>query len=89
MQQQKVILKQANSGKLPFLSVTYERFIPSYICGISWKKSSKVLANRPFSYSEKESQSNDNLLHFVEFLNVRNRDRSSNATRSNLAYENV
>ena len=37
----------------------------------------------PFSYSEKESQSNDTLLHFVEFSNVRNSDRSSNATRSN------
>ena len=24
--------------------------------------------NRPFSYSEKESQSNDTLLHFVEFF---------------------
>ena len=39
--------------------------------------------NRPFSYSEKESQSNDTLLHFVEFSNVHNSDRSSNATRSN------
>ena len=45
--------------------------------------------NRPFSYSEKESQSNDTLLHFVEFSNVHNTDRSSNATRSNLVYENV
>ena len=36
--------------------------------------------NRPFSYSEKESQSNDTLLHFVEFSNVHNSDRSSNAT---------
>ena len=45
--------------------------------------------NRPFSYSEKESQSNDTLLHFVEFSNVYNSDRSSNATRSNLAYKNV
>ena len=45
--------------------------------------------NRPFSYSEKESQSNDTLLHFVEFSNVHNCERSSNATRSNLAYKNV
>ena len=45
--------------------------------------------NRPFSYSEKESQSNDTLLHFVEFSNVHNSDRSSNATRSNLVYKNV
>ena len=46
-------------------------------------------SNRPFSYSEKESQSNDTSLHFVEFLNVHNSDRSSNATRSNLVYKNV
>ena len=44
--------------------------------------------NRPSSYSEKESQSNDTLLHFVEFSNVHNTDRSSNATRSNLVYKN-
>ena len=47
------------------------------------------LINRPFSYSEKECQSNDTLLHFVEFSNVHNNDRSSNATRSNLVYKNV
>ena len=46
-------------------------------------------SNRPFSYSEKESQSNDTLLHLVDFSNVRNSDRSSNATRSNLMYKNV
>ena len=46
-------------------------------------------SHRPFSYSEKESQSNDTLLHFVEFSNVYNSDRSSNATRSNLVYKNV
>ena len=45
--------------------------------------------NRPFSYSEKESQSNDSLLNLVEFSNVHNCDRSSNATRSSLAYKNV
>ena len=45
--------------------------------------------NRPFSYSEKESQSNDTLLHFVESSNVHNCDRGSNATRSNLVYKNV
>ena len=45
--------------------------------------------NRPFSYPEKESQSNDTLLHFVEFSNVHNCDRSSNATRSNLVYKTV
>ena len=49
----------------------------------------RLFCNRPFSYSENESQSNDTLLHFVEFSNVHNRDRSSNATRSNLVYENV
>ena len=45
--------------------------------------------NRPFSYSEKESQSNDTLLRFVEFSNVHNSDRSSNATQSKLVYKNV
>ena len=34
-------------------------------------------------------QSNDTLLHFVEFSNVHNCDRSSNATRSKLVYKNV
>ena len=48
-----------------------------------------TFSNRPFSYSEKESQSNDTLQHLVEFSNVHNRDRSSNATRSNLVYKNV
>ena len=43
--------------------------------------------NRTFSYPEKGSQSNDTLLHFVEFSNVHNSDRSSNATRSNLVYK--
>ena len=36
--------------------------------------------NRPFSYSEKESQSNDDMLHFVEVSNLLNSDRSPNAT---------
>ena len=45
--------------------------------------------NRPFSYSETESKSNDTLLHFEEFSNVHNSDKSSKATRSNLAYKNV
>ena len=45
--------------------------------------------NRPISCSEKESQSNDTLLHFVELSNVHNSDNSSNATRSNLMYKNV
>ena len=40
----------------------------------------EFMHNRPFSYSEKEFQSNDTLLHFVEFSNVHNSDRSSNAT---------
>ena len=38
---------------------------------------------------KKESQSNDTLLHFVEFSNVHNCDRSSNATRSSFEYKNV
>ena len=37
-----------------------------------------------FSYSGKESESNDILLHYIEFSNVYNSDRSTDATRSNL-----
>ena len=43
--------------------------------------------NRPFSFSEKGSQSNDVCLHFEEFSNVHNSDRSPNAIRSNFAYK--
>ena len=42
-----------------------------------------------FSYSENECGSNDISLQFVEFSNVHNSDRSSNATLSNLAYKIV
>ena len=52
-------------------------------------KEAGMINNRPFSYSENESQSNATLLNFVEFSNVHNSDRSSNATRSNLVYKNV
>ena len=45
--------------------------------------------NRPFSYFENESGSNDISLNFVGFSNVHNCDRSSNATQSNLAYKIV
>ena len=45
------------------------------------------IPNRRFTFSEKESQSNDTLLHFVEFSNVHNSDRSSNATQSKLVYK--
>ena len=38
---------------------------------------------------KKNLKSNDTLAHFVEFSNVHNSDRSSNATRSNLVYKNV
>ena len=38
---------------------------------------------------KKESQSNDTSLHFVEFSNVHNSDRSSNATQSKLVCKNV
>ena len=48
-----------------------------------------LYAHRPFSYSEKESQSNDTLLQFVEVSNVHNTERSSNTTRSNRVYKNV
>ena len=43
--------------------------------------------NRPFSYSRKESKSNDVMMLFEEFSYVHNSDRTSNATRSNLAYK--
>ena len=46
-------------------------------------------SNRPFSYSEKECGSNDISLQFVEFSNVHNCDRSSNAIQSNLANKTV
>ena len=45
--------------------------------------------NRPFSYSEKESGSHDTSSYFVEFSNVYNSDRSSNATQWNLVHKNV
>ena len=43
----------------------------------------------PFCYSENKCGSNDISLQFVEFSNVQNCDRSSNATLSNLAYKIV
>ena len=45
--------------------------------------------NKPYSYSENESGSNDISLHVIEFSNVHNCDRSSNATQSNLAHKIV
>ena len=41
---------------------------------------------RPFSYSKKESESNDVLMQFEELSNVHNSDRRSNTTRSNVLY---
>ena len=49
----------------------------------------KSLINRPFSYSGKDSESNDVMVQFEEFSNVHNSGRTSNATRSNLAYKFV
>ena len=37
----------------------------------------------------KESESNDVMMQLKEFSNVHNSDRTSNATRSNLAYKIV
>ena len=51
--------------------------------------SDEKVFNRPFSYSESKCGSNDISLQFVEFSNVHNCDRSSNATLSNLAYKIV
>ena len=45
--------------------------------------------NRPFSYSGKDSESNDVMMQFEEFSNVHNSGRTSNATRSNLVYKSV
>ena len=49
----------------------------------------QINCNRPFSYSKIECGSNDISLDFVEFSNVHNTDRSSNATQSNLVHKNV
>ena len=54
---------------------------------LPWKD--RYINNRPFSYSEKECESNDISLQFVEFSNVHNCDRSSNAIQSKLAHKNV
>ena len=68
----------------------FEKFLNTFIeSDAQSNKIQEIDLNRPFSYSGKDSQSNDTLLHFVEFSNVHNSDRSSNATRSNLAYKNV
>ena len=56
---------------------------------MNYRRRVGLFNNRPFSYSEKESQSNDISQQFVEFSNVHNSDRSSNATRSNFAYKDV
>ena len=76
---------------LPFSASVWEEVV---VVAISVQAKSETTTcnrvyNRPFSYSEKESQSNDTLLHSVEFSNVHNSDKSSNATRSNLVYKNV
>ena len=56
---------------------------------VSFLVKSQVVINRPFSDSEKESESSDILLHFVKFSNVFNCDRDCNSTRSNLEYKCV
>ena len=54
-----------------------------------FRKIFKILFNRPFSCSGKESESNDVVIQFEEFSNVHNGDRASNATRSNFTYKIV
>ena len=76
----KMVYKSVNDQAPTYLAEMFVRVSDS---------SKRVLRNRPFSDSEKESQSNDTLLHFVEVSNVHNSDRSSNAIRSNLVYKNV
>ena len=68
--------------------VTLEQGLPQGYKGLIVISLLKIY-NRPFSYSVKESQSNDVMMQFEEFSNVRNSDRISNATRSNLAYKMV
>ena len=46
-----------------------------------------MMNNRHISYSEKECGSNNSSLHFVDFSDMHNCDRSSNAIQSNLAYK--
>ena len=58
-------------------------------CPTTCKNNPVKSSNRPFSYSKKESGSNDISLQFVEFSNLHNCDRSSNATQLNLAYKIV
>ena len=45
--------------------------------------------NGPFSSSRKESELKDVMMHFEEFSNVHNSNRTCNSTRSNLAYKIV
>ena len=67
-------------------SPTFVQSMLDFVLPLTLKQSKEYrLLNLP----EKESESNDTLLHFVEFSNVHNCDRSSNATRSNLVYKNV
>ena len=60
-----------------------DKFSPRVLCGLLPQRKG------PFSYSKKESGSNDTLPHSVEYSNVYNSDRSSNATQSNLVYKNI
>ena len=48
-------------------------------CHQFWGKA-LITDNRPLSYSEKESQSNDTLLHFAESSNVHNSDSDTDST---------
>ena len=45
------------------------------------------MGNRPFSFYKKQPASKNVMMHFEEFSNVHNKDRSSNATRSSLVYK--
>ena len=46
---------------------------------MNWIKFEHI--DKLFSYSKKESESNNILIPFVEFSNAHNRDRSSNVTQ--------
>ena len=74
-----------------FFSQTWKRSVPNFPKG--WLKYQRFLKSptveQAFSYSGKESESNDIMMQFEEFSKVHNSDRTSNVIRSNLAHKIV
>ena len=50
---------------------------------------SLCLANRPFSCSKIEFESNDVLIHFIEFSNLNNKYRGPNGTQASHSHETM